>query len=312
LAFQDENVTTRRRGETRPGYRDNRLQKVNVAVEEQNVEIDGVPIRYLIAGEGPPMVLLHGAGDNALDWKWVMPDLAATHRVYAPDLPGSPDSGRHTVDYSPAFYERFVAAFVDALEIGPATFVGNSLGGLIAIRLTLSEPARVTALVLADSAGLGRAVNPAFTSVNIPGLSEGAIPFWRTPVGAYQRAWGRTALLFAHPPGSVPREWLAEQCRLARSPGYLEAHLTVLRSLVSPLGQREVLVDRLASLKIPTLVVWGKRDRVFPESQARDAVAHLPEGSLAVIPDCGHMPHVECPDSFLAALEGFLGGRTNS
>ena len=280
-----------------------------MAVKVQSVEIDGLPIRYLSVGEGPPLVLLHGAGDNSLDWRWVVPALASKHRVYALDLPGSPDSARPAADYSPAFFERFVAAFVDALGIGRATFVGNSLGGLIALRLALSEPARVTALVLVDSAGLGRTVNPAFTSVNVPGPFEAAIPFWRTPVGAYQRAWGRTALLFAHPPGSVPREWLAEQCRLALSPGYLEAHMAVLRALVSPLGQREVLVDRLPSLKIPTLVVWGARDRVFPEVQARDAVAHLPEGSLALIPDCGHMPHVECPDRFLAALDGFIDGR---
>src|SRR3712207_127321 len=221
-----------------------------MAVEKQDVEVDGLSIRYLTAGTGPPLVLLHGAGDNALDWRWVMPDLAATHRVYAPDLPGSPDSARPTVEYSPAFFERFVAAFVDALDIGRATFVGNSFGGLIALRLALSEPARVNTLILVDSAGLGRTVNPAFTTVNVPGLSEAAIPFWRTPVGAYQRAWGRTALLFAYPPGSVPREWLAEQCRLALSPGYLEAHLAVLRALVDPGGQREVLVDRLPSLKI--------------------------------------------------------------
>jgi pimeloyl-ACP methyl ester carboxylesterase len=246
---------------------------VNVTVEEQSVEVDGLPIRYLSAGEGAPLVLLHGAGDNTLDWQWVMPALAATHRVYAPDLPGSPDSARPAADYSPAFFERFVAAFVDALNIGRAMFVGNSLGGFIALRLALSEPARVTALVLVDSAGLGRAVNPAFTSVNVPGLGEAAMPFWRTPIGAYQRAWGRTALLFANSPGSVPREWIAEQKRLALSPGYLEAHLNVLRALVSPLGQREVLVDLLPALEIPTLVVWGTRDRVFPQSQAREAVS---------------------------------------
>jgi pimeloyl-ACP methyl ester carboxylesterase len=135
------------------------------------------------------------------------------------------------------------------------------------------------------------------------------MPFWRTPIGANQRAWGRTALLFAYTPENVPRQWIAEQCRLARSPGYLEAHLTVLRALVSPLGQREVLVDRLSALEIPTLVIWGARDRVFPESQAIEAVSHLQEGSLALIPDCGHVPHVKCSDSFLAALRGFIGGR---
>ena len=213
---------------------------MNAAVETQTVEVGGLPIRYLSAGEGPPLVLLHGAGDNALDWQWVMPTLAATYRVYAPDLPGSPDSARPKVDYSPGFFERFVAAFVDTLNIGRAVFVGNSLGGLIALRLALSEPARVSALVLVDSAGLGRAVNPAFMSVNVPGLGEAAIPLWRTPAGAHQRAWGRAALHFARP-ANVPHQWLAEQRRLALSPGYLEAHLTALRAQVAPGGQREVL-----------------------------------------------------------------------
>jgi pimeloyl-ACP methyl ester carboxylesterase len=277
-----------------------------VTVEERSVDVDGLPIHYLSAGEGPPLVLLHGAGDNALDWRWVLPALAATHRVYAPDLPGSDDSAKPAAAYSPAFFERFVAAFVDALGFGRATFVGNSLGGLVALRLALSEPARVGALVLVDGAGLGREINPVFTSVNVPGLSEAAIPLWRTPVGAYQRAWGRAALLFARP-WSAPHEWLAEQRRLAQSPGYLEAHLTVLRSLVSPAGQREVLLDRLPLLEMPTIVVWGERDRVFPDSQAKGAAARLRDGSLELIPDCGHLPQIERPGAFLAALGRFFG-----
>ena len=279
---------------------------VGSAVREHRVDAGGVPVAYLEAGEGPPMVLLHGAGDNSLDWRWVLPALSRTHRVYAPDLPGTDDSAKPAADYSPAFFERCVAAFMDALGIGRATFVGNSLGGLIALRLALSEPARVSSLVLVDGAGLGRAVNPAFNSVNVPGLPEAALPLWRTRPGAYQRAWARAALLFAHPTG-VPGGWLAEQCRLARSPGYLEAHLAVLRKLVGPLGQREVLVDRLPLLEMPTLVVWGERDAVFPRSQAKRAVARVGDGSLALIPDCGHLPHVERPEPFLAALDQFLG-----
>jgi pimeloyl-ACP methyl ester carboxylesterase len=78
---------------------------------------------------------------------------------------------------------------------------------------------------------------------------------------------------------------------------------------VGPFGQREVLVARLGLLKTPTLVVLGERDRVFPRFQAKRSVARLREGSLALIPDCGHMPHVECPDRFMRALDGFLLGR---
>jgi 4,5:9,10-diseco-3-hydroxy-5,9,17-trioxoandrosta-1(10),2-diene-4-oate hydrolase len=99
----------------------------------------------------------------------------------------------------------------------------------------------------------------------------------------------------------------AEQCRLARSPGYLEAVVAALRAQIDTGGQREVLLDRLPRLQMPTLIVWGASDRVFPESQAREAVARLEQGSLELIPDCGHLPHVERPDAFVAALGRFLG-----
>jgi pimeloyl-ACP methyl ester carboxylesterase len=103
---------------------------------------------------------------------------------------------------------------------------------------------------------------------------------------------------------------LAEQRRLAQSPGYLEAHLSVLRALVRPFGQREVLVERLSLLEVPTLVVWGARDRVFPSPSKRGG-RPPPGGFARRDPDCGHMPHVECPDRFLAALDGFLVGQVH-
>jgi pimeloyl-ACP methyl ester carboxylesterase len=81
----------------------------------------------------------------------------------------------------------------------------------------------------------------------------------------------------------------------------------VVRAQVGLRRQREVLLGQLPSLQIPTLVVWGARDPVFPESQARDAVARLPDGSLSLITDCGYISHIECPDLFVATLGEFLG-----
>ena len=117
-------------------------------------------------------------------------------------------------------------------------------------------------------------------------------------------------MLFAHPQ-LAPAPWRAGQYRLARQPGFLEAALAALRAQLDLGGQREVLLDRLPQLKMPALVVWGARDRVYPPSQAQDAVSRMPKGSLTLIPDCGHMPHVECPVRFVAALEEFFAGRSS-
>ncbi len=284
------------------------LGGANANVEERRIEVQGLPTRYLAAGEGPPLVLLHALAESALDWRWVVPALARTHSVYAPDLPGFGDSAKPLIDYSPAFFTRFISGYFDALGIERAAVAGNSLGGLVALRLALSEPERVSALGLIDSAGLGRTVSHALRAPTLPGYGELAVAWAKTPLGAAQRAWLRANLLFAHP-RLVPDEWMAEQRRLAQLPGFLEATLATLRAQVGLEGQREVLVEDLPALTMPTLVVWGARDKVFPRQQAREAVSRLSEGSLALIPDCGHLPHVERPDHFADVLGRFLGER---
>jgi pimeloyl-ACP methyl ester carboxylesterase len=115
----------------------------------------------------------------------------------------------------------------------------------------------------------------------------------------------RAALIFSRP-WRTPRGWLKEQYRLARLPGFLEAQLATLRSQVGLRGQREVLLDRLPDLEPPTLVVWGGRDRVLPPSQAHEAIARLRNGSLELVPDCGHLPQVEHPERFAFTLARFL------
>ena len=276
-----------------------------VNFEERHIDVGGLPTRYLTAGTGPPLVLLHGVGDNALDWQWVVPTLAGNYRLYALDLPGSGGSAKPSADYSPAFFTRFVAAFLDALGVDHAAVIGHSLGGLVGLRLALSEPERIAALSLVASGGLGREVTYALRSLALPGYGKLTVAWGKRPPGALQRALGRSALLFAHPRG-VPPIWLKEQYRLARLPGFLEAQLATLRAQVGLRGQREVLVDQLPHLRMPTLVVWGTRDRVLPYSQAQVAVSRLKGGSLELIPDCGHLPHVEQPERFVSSLDHFL------
>lgn len=278
-----------------------------MTVNEQNIDVGGLPVRYLTAGEGPPLVLLHALGESALDWRWVLPALARTHRVYAVDLPGFGYSGKPSAEYSSAFFARFVGVYLDALGLERAALVGNSLGGLVALRLALSEPARVRALGLVASAGLGWAVTYDLRLPILPGYGEAAIAWGKTPLGAAQRAWLRVPLLFARPE-RVPVEWITEQTRIAQLSGFTEAAISALRAHVDMGGQREVLADQLPHLEMPALIVWGKRDRVFPYSQAQKAVSCLRQGFLELIPDCGHLPQIEQPDRFAAILGQFLNG----
>jgi 4,5:9,10-diseco-3-hydroxy-5,9,17-trioxoandrosta-1(10),2-diene-4-oate hydrolase len=245
-------------------------------------------------------------GDNAFDWSWVMPALGRDHRVYALDLPGSGGSDNPLDDYySPAFFTRFVGAFLDALEVDRAAVVGSSLGGLVGLRLALAEPQRVRALGLVSSAGLGREVTYALRALSLPGYGKLSVAWGKRRPGAAQRAVGRAALVFARPRG-VPREWIKEQYRLARLPGFLEAQLATVRAQVGLKGQREVVVDRLVQLERPTLVVWGTRDRVIPYSHAKEAASRLREGYLELIPECGYLPAVEQPERFATVLGRFL------
>jgi pimeloyl-ACP methyl ester carboxylesterase len=280
-------------------------RELGATIREERTNAGGQPVRYLTAGDGPPLVLLHALGDNALDWSWVLPTLSQNHRVYAPVLPGIGGDGGILGGSSPVFFASFAAAFLDTLGVGRAAIVGNSYGGLVALRLALSDPVRVSALGLVDSAGLGRTVSYALRTPTLPGYGELAIAWARTPPGAAQRAWLKANLLFAHP-RLVPAEWLSEQHRLARTPGFLEATLGALRAQIGPGGQREVLLEELHTLTMPTLLVWGACDRIFPRRQAEDAIALLEKGRLAVIPDCGHLPQVECPDRFADTLGRFL------
>jgi 2-hydroxy-6-oxonona-2,4-dienedioate hydrolase len=274
---------------------------------EKTVEVQELSTRYLVAGEGPPMVLLHGVGTSAGEWSWVLPELARSHRVYALDLPGY-DGSFEPPDYAPAFTASFIGSFLDAVGVESAVVVGNSFGGLVALHLALSEPARVSALILSDSAGLDRTVNPALATLSFPRMGQMATALAKTPPGAAQRALSRALLFFARP-WQIPLKWVKDQYKLAQLPNFTEATLATLRSTVGPAGQREVLLDKLPRLQMPTLIVWGIEDRVIPYGQAQDALARLQKGSLELISNCGHLPHVEQPKRFVSILDDFLGDR---
>jgi pimeloyl-ACP methyl ester carboxylesterase len=282
-----------------------------MGIEQREVTLDGGRVRYLVAGFGRPLLLLHGVGESSASWRGVLPRLADRYTVYAPDLPGygasDPLAPGTEGGPTPERFAAVMAAFLDTLtaaDAGPAVVVGHSLGGGIALELALGHPELVGRLVLEDAAGLGHYVHPALRALTLPGYGDLGARMGRTGLGAAHRAWARIPLMFARP-HRAPSDWVAEQRRLGTLPHHLPTSLAALRAQVGPFGQRRVLLDALPQLQIPTLLIWGAQDMVVPVSQARTAVARLRHGQLAVVPGCGHLPHLERPGHFLDALHAF-------
>ena len=276
-----------------------------IVVHDRRLTVDGITTQYLEAGSGSTLLLLHGHEQSATSWRWVIPALARTHHVLALSLPGHGDTAQ-TGAYAPGSDTApFVTDFLDALGVNRLHVVGHSAGGAVALRLTLADPARVQTLVLVDSAGLGREVHPLLAVDTLPFVGELAILLSRLPGGNMGRTTMSAAMLFAQP-WRAPADFFTEQHDLGRRRGQLEASTATARALFDATGQRQILLDRLPAVTAPTLVVWGGCDYVLPAHQARTAVGLLPHGRLALLPDCGHLPHVEHPDRFAAVLGGWL------
>lgn len=279
-------------------------EKGQTTIESYTCEVAGLRTHYLAAGAGAPVALLHGNGDSAQVWRQTLGALGGSYRLYAPDLPGFGES-EPPPDYAPAAYAHFISAFLDHVGIERAVLVGSSFGGSIALHLACATPARVTALVLVGSASLGQMINLGWPSPILPGYGELLTAFHQTPLGAALRAGSRAAQLLAYP-FQAPLDWLVEQYRTALQPGMMDSALAVARAQADLFGQRDILLDELPRLTMPTLLVWGVFDRVLPLFQAWAAVNRLPNGSLKILPDCGHLPYIEQPRRFAAALDAFL------
>ncbi|MGQ0534912.1 MAG: alpha/beta fold hydrolase [Methanobacteriota archaeon] len=261
-------------------------------------------IRYLEAGSGPPILLLHGFGAWAeCAWAHTIPALSHRYRVLAPDRPGFGYSETLTAqDFTTpdpvGRLATFVPAFLRAVGETRATLVGNSFGGMVALRAALEAPPEVDALVLAAPTGLGRTVHWQFRALGLRPLSK---LLWRPTPWLVREAW----LRIVHDPAVATKELVDESVKIIAQPGGSVPFDHVWVG-IDVLGQRHRYLDRLKELSAPVLVVWGEKDRIVPARHGVRSVARFPRARLVLIPDCGHLPMREKPEAFNAALGSFL------
>ena len=250
-------------------------------------------IAYERRGDGPPIVLLHGNAHDRHDFDAVLPVLARELAVFAVDWPGCGESPAPAAPHasSACALADLLPEVVERLGVGPAMFIGNSVGGFSAARLALTHRALVRALVLVDSGG--------FTAHN--------------PVSrAFCRVRG-TELVARLVAEAFPRFYLRRrtptvEAMLARARAHrsdaagIAIDAAIWRSFTDPAHD---LRTRASAIRVPTLLVWGRHDPVLPLRDAEAARRALPHARYVEM-DTGHVPFAEDPDGFLAAVLPFL------
>jgi len=245
--------------------------------QSRSVTVEGYRVHYNAVGpaDGPVVVLVHGLGSRAEDWRNLAPYLAkAGFRVYMPDLPGYGRSSR-PADFSYSVHDEaeVVVGFMDALGLKQVDLGGWSMGGAIAQHVAFRHPDRVRRLMLFDSAGIKE------------------IPKWDvnlfTPNSPAQLAQ-LEALLMPAPP-DVPQFIARDIVRLSKKNAWV-----IHQAIDSMMTGQDATDKLLPQLRMPVLIVWGAADVITPLSQGETMHSLVPQSQLDVIPGCGHLAPRQC------------------
>jgi len=272
--------------------------------KDQYIKVGNINTRYWALGDqGSPVILIHGLGASSEIWMHNVEIMAEHHRVYVPDLVGFGRSDKPDIEYTPSSAARFIYDFMNALNIERASFAGNSLGGGISLIFTLEYPDKVDKIVLVDSAGLGSEVIFPLRLLSLPFIGKLMTRPSRKGVYLYFRdaVYDRKLL---------NKDFIDLYYELHSLPGAQKSLLRVIRTAIGIRGARERLVvpimTNLGKIEQPTLIVWGKQDKVIPLEHAYFAKEQIPNSQLHVFDPCGHMPQFERPNEFNGVVTEFL------
>jgi pimeloyl-ACP methyl ester carboxylesterase len=273
--------------------------------ELRYLELHGDRIAYRDAGEGHALLLIHGMAGSSATWREIIPQLSKKYRIIAPDLLGHGMSAKPRGDYSLGAFAVFLRDLLDELGVTRATVIGQSLGGGIAMQFVHQHRDYCERLALIGSGGLGPDLSPMLRILSAPG-AELVLPVV-TPhpvlrLGNKLGSWLTSAGIQAPRAGEMWNAYSSLADARTR-----QAFLRTLRSVVDYRGQAVSALTKLhVAAELPTVLIWGDRDRIIPVAHAYAAHDALEGSRLEVLEGIGHFPHVEAPAAVADILENFI------
>ncbi len=266
------------------------------------ITLDGMKIHMEHEGKGAPIILIHGYTSTLYTWRFNIHELGKEYSVWSVDLPGFGYSDKPKgFDYTLSGYADFMAAFMDAEGIKKAVLVGNSMGGGVAMETYLKHPDRVERLVLVDS--MGYPENEGFilfTLMKYPVIGEALMSFnyrWVIKDSLMSGIYYDNTFVTDDVIDSYYNVYKTENGR--------KAPLWVGRRIDDA---KDLNTDRIKTITIPTLVIWGKEDTLIPVAHADYFARDINDAKVAIIPDAGHLPQEEKAEVVNKLISDFVGG----
>ena len=264
-------------------------------------------LHYHEVGTGDPLVLLHGGGPGASawsNWKQNLAPLAERFRVLAVDQPGYGRSDKPLIQGGMwEFYARAVHDLLDEIGVGTTHFIGNSLGGGTALKFALDHPDRTGRLVLMGPAGGMLPITSSWPSEGLKTL----MAFYAPPGPSREKMQAVIDTMMFNP-GKIDPDVLEERYQAAIDPEAMATATAVFKAVQSgePVLVAEELWRDVQRITNPTLLLWGRDDRVLPLDSALFMTRHMPDARLHVFPNCGHWAQVEHAAEFERLVIDFL------
>ncbi len=285
------------------GNRDPEWLRIDWREHLRQVQIDSTRVSYVELGDGRgmPVVFVHGLSGSWQNWLENLPHLAPNHRVLALDLPGFGASPLPDWDISIESYGRLLHDFCETLGVRDCAVVGNSMGGFVSAEAAIASPGRFRKLALVSAAGISHAHMRRRPAEMAGRFAMASSPLTlrfegRGMMRPKLRYWAFRMLVES--PHRLRPELLWELFHHgAGKPGFLPA----IQGLIG-----YDILDRLEEVEIPTLIVWGRNDRIVPAADALGYGQRLRNSRTVILDRTGHLPMAERPTRFNRLLETFL------